>query len=79
MTEIIKGKYFIRLTSDMGYHLPGQAASRFEFWTNSITHHDDGCITFTPINTSGAKDFPVMIDVHMQNCVIYQMWDGEKA
>lgn len=79
MSEVIKGKYFIRLKSDLGYHLPGQAASRIEFWANSIHHHDDGCVTFTPINTSGATDFPILIDINMQNCVIYKMKEDEKT
>ena len=69
----IKGKYYIRLHTDYGFCLPGEMGSRTRLWTDAIRCEDDGSITFEPINTTSEDEWPITINIHISNCVIFKM------
>lgn len=71
--EKIKGKYYIRLHVDYGFCLPGETGSRTRLWTDAIRYEDDGSITFEPINTGSEDEWPITINIHISNCVIFKM------
>lgn len=71
--ERIKGKYYVKLHVDYGFAFPGDAGSRFQFWTDHVSYENDGSVTFEPINTSCKDEWPKTINIHISNCVIFKM------
>lgn len=75
--EKIKGKYYIKIDANYAFALPGDYTCHFQFWTNKITYEDDNSITFNPIKTSDSNDWPITINIHISNCVIFKMKEDE--
>lgn len=71
--EKINGKYYIKIHSDYGFCFPGDSGCHFKFWANDIKYENDGSITFEPVNISFKDNWPLTINIHITNCVIFKM------
>lgn len=69
----VKGSYLVRCDINYGFCLPGDLGSRYLLWTNNIKYENDGSITFEPINTNFSDDWPLSVNIHISNCVIFKM------
>ena len=73
MTTRINGKYLVKVKSDFGFNLPGDVGSNITFWTDKINYENDDSITFNPINVWNHTNWPVSINIHMSNCVVFKL------
>lgn len=77
MTHKFSGKYLVKVATDLGFNFPGDAGTNIRFWTDKINYENDHSITFNPINVYKCVNWPVSINIHISNCVIFKMKEDE--
>ena len=69
----IYGKYYVKIDPDLGLHSPECIGSISSFWTNDIKYEENGTITIEPINSYGNSKWPLSVNIHITQCVIFKM------
>lgn len=69
----ICSKYYVKIDPNLGLHFPGCMVSISSFWTNDIKYEEDNSITIEPLNIYNDSNWPVSVNIHITNCVIFKM------